>query len=410
MKKTLFLFLYLIAFAVPVLAETAPVSVRLPQEKAWVGQRLPFFIELRAPGTFQGAASFDLPHLPGTTIIKIGPPIVSSEEVDGQSWFIQSHEFALFSQRAGLLEIPPFSVRFANRTGFTGLASDVLANSPGMKVEIMQPPGSEKVGFLVTTDSLEISERWTPEPGPVQAGAIFKRTIVQRADQLSGMVLAPLPAATPDSIRVYSEDAIIQDKTERGEFLGERSDTITYQLTHAGSFTLPELTYVWWNPKSEKLATKTLPAVSFEVALAPSSSSVGNKSGVIWPWLLLPLLILALAIWQKKIIIRWLGKRWKELHPIDRVQARKLRRACRRNDAAAAGKAWASWRNTQAATFQPDPELQRSVLALHSHIFGSGHGGPWQGDELARAFAKQIKSDKQNSSREKVSILPELNG
>lgn len=410
MKKNLFLLLYFITFVATALAGTAPISVRLPAEKGWVGQRLPFFIELRAQGTFQGTASFDLPHLPGTTIIKIGTPVVSSEEVGGQSWFIQSHEFALFSQRAGILEIPQFSVRFANRTGFTGSASDVQAKFPGMKVEIEQPPGSEKAGFLVTTDSLEITEKWTPVPGPGQAGAIFKRTIVQRARQLSGMVLAPPPTTAPDSIRVYSKDPVIQDKTERGEFLGERSDTITYQLTVAGSFILPELTYVWWNPKSEKLETKTLPAVNFEVAPAPSSSSAENQSGVNWAWLLVPFFLLGLAIWQIKMITGWLRQRWKDLHPVDRVLAKKLLRGCRENNGNGAGKAWVAWRNTQAAKFQPGPDLQRSVLTLHRHLFGSGPDGPWQGEELATAFAKHLKADRQKNSREKVSILPELNG
>lgn len=410
MKNTFLILTLFVALTSTAFADTTPVSVRLPEKAGWVGQRLPFFIELRALGSFEGSASFDLPQTPGTIIIKTGNPVVSSEEIDGQSWFVQSHEFALFSQRAGILEIPQFSIRFSSRSGFTGPASDVNAVFPGMKVEIVRPPGSENIGFLVTTDSLEISEKWTPEPKPVQAGAVFKRAILQRADQLSGMALSPPDTTATESIRVYTEDPVIEDKDERGEFLGERSDTITYQFTRAGSFTLPELTYVWWNPKSEKLESKTLPAVSFDVSPAPSTSPGATQTGVNTIWFLLPLLLMALAIWQRRKLMAWLRQCWKILHPADKVLAKKLLRACKQNNDRAAANAWNSWRNTQSASFVPSPELQRSVLNLHKHIFGSMSQGSWQGVELAGAFNKHIKAKTHSTSFETMSDLPKLNG
>ena len=384
--------------------------MRLPQEKGWVGQRVPFSIELHAKGSFDGTASFDLPQIPGTIIIKTGSPVVSSEEIDGQSWFIQSHEFALFSQSAGALEIPQFSIRFSSRDGFTGPASETQTAFPGMKVEIIRPPGSEKIGFLVTSESLKISEQWNPEPKPVQAGAVFKRTILQRASELSGMALSPPSTSAPDAIRVYTEDPKIQDKYERGAFLGERSDTITYQFSRAGSFFLPELTYVWWNPKSEKLEAMTLPGVRFEVSAAPVPASAPQR---FWVWyfrLFPPLLFIALVLWQRKWITAWIKKCWKDLHPADRVLARKLLRACRQNNSAAAGNLWLAWRNTQGADFEPGSELQASVLSLQRHLFGPEPAGLWNGDSLASAFAKQIKNAKEQTSRQKTSLLPELNG
>lgn len=410
MKKTLLILLLFVAATDAALAGIQPVSVRLPQEKAWVGQRLPFFIELRALGSFEGTASFDLPQIPGTIIIKTGNPVVSSEMIDGESWFVQSHEFALFSQRAGVLEIPQFSIRFSSRSGFTGPASDVQTQFPGMNVEIQRPPGSEKVGFLVTTDSLEISESWAPEPKPVQAGAVFKRTIRQRADQLSSMALSPPDTTAPESIRVYTHDPVLQDKNERGEFLGERSDTITYQMSMAGSFTLPELTYVWWNPEKEKLETKTLPAVSFDVSPAPSMSPAASSSGTGSLTILLPLLLIPLGIWKRRKIIKWLRHYWKKLRPADKILARKLLRACRQNNDTAAANAWHGWLNTQPGSFESDPELRGAVLALHRHIFGATPDGSWRGEKLAGAFTQQVKAKRHNTSADKMANLPRLNG
>ncbi len=114
------LFVFLLLFSIGVRAEVAPAAIRVPEAKAWTGQRVPFFVDLHARGSFAGAASFSLPEIPSTVILKVGNPVVSSQEIDGESWFVQAHEFALFSQQSGTLEIPGFEVRFGSRDGFTG--------------------------------------------------------------------------------------------------------------------------------------------------------------------------------------------------------------------------------------------------------------------------------------------------
>jgi hypothetical protein len=387
------------------------VAVRVPEVKAWVGQRVPFFVELLAPGSFAGTAGFDLPQVPGSLVMKIGNPVVSSREIEGRSWFVQTHEFALFSQKAGLLEVPAFSVRFASREGFTGPASDVEAQAPGWKVEIQRPPGSDNIGFLITTESLDVTETWDPQPGSAQVGAMFKRHIVQRAPQISGMALAPAPTTAPDGVRVYPGDAETKDQLERGDFLGERRETITYLLQKPGSLVLPALTYVWWNPKTETLQSKTLPAVTFEVAPAPDAATTGNAGSARrgWRWLLGVALVAGLGAWQWRRLAGWGRRVWKTLNPPDRVAARKLLRACRYNDATAAETAWIGWRNTQDADFQPGPELHSAVLGLQRHLFGPRPAVSWRGDELARAFGEALAAAKGHSSRGHASTLPLLN-
>jgi hypothetical protein len=42
-------------------AAVEPVSVQISEAKAYTGQRLPFFVELRSKGSFGGATSFTPP-------------------------------------------------------------------------------------------------------------------------------------------------------------------------------------------------------------------------------------------------------------------------------------------------------------------------------------------------------------
>jgi hypothetical protein len=392
-------------------AEVAPVAVRVPEPKAWIGQRVTFYVELRAPGSFVGTASFDLPQIPGALLLKIGNPVVSSEEIEGESWFVQTHEFALFSQKPSVLKVPAFPVRFARRDGFTGPATEVKARVPAAKIEIKRPPGSEGLGFLLTTESLDVSETWNPTPGQAEVGAMFKRTIVLRAPNLPGMALAPAPTAAPDGIRVYPGQAETNDKLERGDFLGERRETITYLLQKPGVLTLPALAYVWWNPKTEKLQSKTLPAMTFDVAAAPVAPAPAATSIAphAWPWWLVAAMVVGLCGWQRHRLAAWAKQCWAGLNPPDRVAARQLLRACRCHQAVAAASAWTAWRSMQPDTFQPGAELHAAVAGLHRHLFGPAPAGTWQGAEFARAFRKNLAPVKLRASPPPVSPLPSLN-
>lgn len=390
-------------------AEVTPVSVRAPEAKAWIGQRVPFFVELRSAGSFAGSASFDLPQLPGILLLKVGSPVVDSQSIEGKNWTVQIHEFALFSQKPGELKIPPFSVRFSRREAFTGPAIDIQTQTSGWIVQIKRPPGSESIGFLMTTESFDLSETWEPEPGAAQVGAIFKRTIVQRAFGISGMALAPATGTSADGIRVYPGNVEIKDLLERGDFLGERRETMTYLIQKPGTITLPEIRYVWWNPKTEQLQSKTLPAVSFEVAPLSATPTLGKMLVGRYAWLWLLALAAGLIAAQRRRLVRWARQCWKTLNPPERRAARKLLHACRLHDAASAESAWIAWRNAQNAGFKPSPKLSAAVLGLQRHLFGPQPLDLWRGDQLADAFRQYLDAAIDHSSHASASILPLLN-
>lgn len=397
-------------FASSAAAEVAPVAVRLPEAKAWIGQRVPFFVELRSPGSFSGSASFDLPQLPGTLLMKIGNPVVGSQKLEGATWFVQTHEFALFSQKPGSLEVPAFTVRFAQRDGFTGPASDIKAESPGFKVEIQHPPGSENMGFLITTESFEVTEMWDPEPGPAEVGSIFKRTIVQRASHVPGMALAAAPTSVPDGFRIYPESPETNDKLERGDFQGERRETITYLIRKSGTLELPALNYVWWNPTTKTLESKTLATVPFEVAPPPAAKPTkAFATRRAWLWLLGGALLLGISALKWRSLAEWGRHVWNALNPRDRIAARKLRRACRRNDPAAAVNAWNVWQTMHAVSFKPATELRTAITELQLHLFGPSPTDPWRGGKLLRAFDQHLTSTNALFSDEDAPALPLLN-
>lgn len=395
-------------------AEVKPAAVRVDEPKAWVGQRVSFFVELRAAGSFAGAANFDLPQLPGVLVIKIGSPVVGSKQIEGASWFVQTHEFALFSQREGTLTVPEFQARFSRRDDFIGPINDVQATCPSFQLEIERPPGSEDVAFLITTESLDVSETWEPTPGIAEVGSVFKRTIVQRAEQVPGMAFAPISSDVPKGIRFYAGQAAANDQLERGDFIGERRETVSYLLQSSGTYELPELDFVWWNPKTKSLETTTLPGVSFVVSAVPApitTSSPVQRSSLMWTLVGVASLIVAiwLAVCHRQRIRANVRASWTLLDPPEQVAARRLQHACRSNDANAASVAWSQWIALQGDSFVPVPSLEAAVISLQLAKFGPSQPERWNGSELNDALREQRNLRKATREDSAPAALPKLN-
>jgi len=385
-----------------------PVAIKVPEAKAYSGQRLPFFVELRSSGSFGGATSFTLPQVPGTVIVKVGNPVVSSEQIEGETWFVQSHEFALFSQRDGNIKVPEFPVHFGTSKGFTGPVTEVDEKVPGFSAEIERPPETDPNRFLITTESLSIEGQWNPQPSDdVKTGTVFKRTITQHADNVTGMALAPAPTTAPDGIRVYPGNPQVTDATERGEFSGQRTETITYLVERPGSYTLPAIRYDWWNPKTKELELKTLPGVTFSARSSPAGagkSSAADRSALLW---LVPILGLIVFAWlYRKRIAREFCRLQDRLDPPDHRQARTFLHACHRNDARAAARALSQWQVLR-PEFTAAGELQEQIVELDRHLYGaSAAPESWKGSALARAFRHRSGA---SSAAGPVPFLPPLN-
>ncbi len=176
-------------------------------------------------------------------------------------------------------------------------------------------------------------------------------------------------------------------------------------LSQFGTLELPALTYAWWNPKTEKLQSKTLPAVTFEVAA--TGETVAKRGD--WTSLLAAALVLGLGVWQRRRIAMLLARWWKKLNPPYLVAVRKLLRACRHHDAAAAQAAWNQWQNMQDASFRPSPELRAAVTGMQRCLFGPATAGSWRGDQLAKAFDAERALSQTTKIDRSSPVLPFLN-
>ena len=231
-----------------------PVRAEIGKETAWTGEAIPLIITLYSPGPFSGTAAFDLPELPRTAFVKTGSPLVGSEEVDDESYLTQRHEFTLFTQRSGEIIIPTFRVRFSGKKTFTSDPEPMEGFTPELRFQSRRPPGTEKLGEVVTATEMKVTQTWKPDAiDTLTAGDVIERTIRRRAAGTTAMMLPPVASDAPEFVRVYMADPIVQDQTQRFQSTDERNDTIKYQFERAGTFQLPGVSLSWWDVQASEL-------------------------------------------------------------------------------------------------------------------------------------------------------------
>ena len=402
------------------------VRAEIGKETAWTGEGVPLLVTLYSPGPFSGSATFDLPQLPRTVIVKAGNPVVGSQNVEGQSYFTQRHEFTIFTQNAGDIVVPGFRVRFTGKTSFVSEPEAREGMTQKLRFQSKRPPGTDAMGIVVAVTNMDVTQTWNPQAlDAVMAGDVIERSITRIATGTTAMMLLPVPADAPEGIRLYSADPVVEDHIERGTATAKRCDRIKYQFEQPGTFQLPDVSLVWWDPQAEKLQQKTLPGATINVAssieaaasveLPPSRSSPAIPA-------LISLAILAAGC-SLYAPVRKFWKRWQaSRQDPEAVAVRRLLSACRSSDAPAAYAAFIEWaRIISGSECGPSLDgllrsahtagLQNEWAALSEHIFAlETPKSQWSGQQFAATFVRARRALRQTEhTRRERFALPPLN-
>ncbi|MGC6467496.1 MAG: hypothetical protein ACON5N_18095 [Akkermansiaceae bacterium] len=301
-------------------------------------------IKLRSPGPFSGTAAFDLLEVSKTAFLKFGNPVVGNEEVEGKSFFTQTHQFSVYSQQEGKVVIPSFLVRFSGKKDFTSEAEAMEGKTPELTFQSKRPEGTEGIGVVVTVTGMKVSQTWSSSEGrEVDAGDVLRRTVTRSAADTTAMIFPPIDNGAPDGVKVYGEDPVVEDKTERGVISAKREETLRYQFVRAGTYTLPDLTISWWDPKTGKLEQEVLPGETVTVRMSEAAVAGVKEERKIWPWLL-GVVTLVVALWfRRQQLSEWYHDWQKWRHRPEVVTSKDLLEACRKDEAKAAYLAAMSW-------------------------------------------------------------------
>jgi hypothetical protein len=209
-----------------------------------------------------------------------------------------------YPQRAGRLEVPSFEVQFTARAGFGSEPARFQHQTPGMFIDARLPPGVDRGGLLVTTNSFSMESAWTPRvpadgPAELKVGDSLRLEVTRQAQDVPGMVFAPLPGFSIEGLAAYPDPPRVNDRINRGSLTGNRSDGVTFICEREGRYTIPELRFQWWDPEQEVLSEKIVPSVELAVAANPAyltGPGDAEKPGLALDWKFLLAAVASLAV------------------------------------------------------------------------------------------------------------------
>ncbi|NND57750.1 MAG: hypothetical protein HKN57_10890 [Xanthomonadales bacterium] len=419
-RLTLWALLALLQLPGELAAATPEGDIRLQparQGAVWVGQELELQLELWSDGFSFGDQLFVLPEVTGGFLLQADSSTVKlTEKRDGVTWQGLRYSLLFYPQRAGRLQVPSFEVRFSASAGFGTEPSRFRFQTSPLPIEAKLPPGAAGNGLLVTTTSFDMDFSWTPEvsgetPVELKVGDALTLQVNRRADSVPGMVFALLPEFSIEGLGVYPETPAVEDRINRGELTGNRTDSVTFICEREGSYTLPELRFQWWDPERETLSEQIIPAVSLAVAAnpayqtSPTAAGEPGEPGLDWKLTLgIVALILLAAYLLRRVVHRaaLAVHHWLEARKAGEAWAfSQVRKSCAANSPAAAYNAISVWLqrfDPQAglnlldlAATRGNQDLMRESIRLQENLT-SGSGRDWNGGRMAALLAR-IRKD-----------------
>ena len=396
----------------------AAVAISIEQTReVWAGQQVTLNLDLKTTGLSFSNSHFNLPEVNGAFLMQTDTTTIKlTERIDNRDWQIVRYPLALYPQKAGQVEIPSIDVRFTTSAGFGKTEKNFEFQTRALELEVKLPPGVNPGDMVITTSSFEVDHSWQPAEGTTKTGDAITLTVNRRAEDISAMLLPPLPVFRTDGLATYPQAPEVEDKTDRGDLSGERVDSITWVVESPGQYEIPGIRLQWWDPVSSELKEQIIPGLNLDIpptgADKPASATTGTQQEK--PYKLLLLLVLAGLV---AVVLWFYFKRNKpgQHQNTEKAAFATLAKACKSNHAGQALSAIYTWLERYSietgrrprpltlsdfARIADDRQLATELESLQTAIVATTDR--WQGDDLLSSmqrFRREIHHQKLDRSK-----------
>ncbi len=403
---------------------------------------------------------------------------------NGKTWNVLERRYVISPQRSGKLTIPavifkgtrrqtarrqrardpfdrffndPFADDFFAGTPFGPRGTPIQTSSEPMTIEVKPVPSAYTGKNWLPAESVELTDSWAASMPEFHVGEPVTRSLKLQVKGLAGSQIPAISPGEPADISLYSDRNNTETRTDGETIYGISEQTYTYMPRKAGKKKIPAITIDWWNTKTNKQESTTLPARIIEVlpgaggvstsapprqpspaatpkpqpqnptaSAAPASSSQPENDLRRW-WWTLPLIALAglLAI---VIVRRRPRKTLHDQHPSpgstpdpsapaesEKLARRELHQACQSGNAHDIA---AALLKLGKAVWPDDPPMSLGKLAervaeggeairqLDRQLYGNG-GGHWQSEVICQKFRNgfSVKTAKTTTADTPVTAL-----
>lgn len=224
------------------------------------------------------------------TVHSLGEPELDSEVINGETVRVITLRFALFPQKSGVLKLPEFMARGYYLTrkardpmrqifddAFGGMEigggfDDIFATkqpvsvtSKPIEITVKPMPDGQRSAWWIPAESVELYSEWKPTPPQFKVGEAVTRNIYIKAVGVTDNQLPNPDFKDSDALRQYPEKPVAEMKIEDGKIASYKMISTVYIPSKQGKTIVPEVSVNWFNVKTGKGETTTLPAMEINV-------------------------------------------------------------------------------------------------------------------------------------------------
>lgn len=250
-------------------SEKMYVRIDPPKSESWVGQQVIIPLTVGFSTLPKAAPTLRIPEVTGGIYTLIPGATYGTERHDGTEYTTWIYSLVFYSHQAGHHTAPPIVAEAPFRQQ-DGSDKTISAESESLSLDSKMPEGARSGLSLISTTQLDVSESWEPEKSEFMVGDAITRTIIRSAPNVMGLGFAPLSFIAPTGTSAYPGQAHLEDKTERGDFFGKRTESVVYIFESEGVVTVPAISIQWFDLQTEELKEIVLPERVLTIVKSPA--------------------------------------------------------------------------------------------------------------------------------------------
>jgi len=206
-----------------------------------------------------------------------------NKSINGKNYSIIEIKFALFPQNVGKLSIPSqrftaFEASGSQFGGFFSRGNRLARLSEQKTIDILPRPSHISASQWMPSSQLKLEQTWSNKSASLTAGEPITRTIKITALGLTAAQIQPLPSIENSEVKLYPDQAVLEDKQTNRGILGIRSESVAIVPNQAGKLTLPSIEVKWWDTVNNRMQTSRLPEKTFTVIAAKNTPQISYEN------------------------------------------------------------------------------------------------------------------------------------
>lgn len=268
------------------------------QGATYIQQQIPYTVRLYYDNKVM-SGKLSEPQPENAVVEQLGEDKKYTTTRNGNRYYVLERHYAISPEKSGQLRIPPltfkgqlsssesgaglglrrdpFFERFFLNSPLRHHGQPIRAHSKAIALNVLPRPAKAGKDWL-PAEQISLQDSWADSPPLWRSGEPVTRTITLQAKGLTGAQLPALQLLTPEQTRLYPEAPVNESRTDGDKVYGISRQTFTYIPGKAGRLTIPAVKLPWWNTRSDKPETATLP--KWEVQVAAGSGETPSGSAV----------------------------------------------------------------------------------------------------------------------------------